>query len=183
MTLDKYTKEQLEEISMVELAYEILIEEKKAMHFNELFDLITEAKGLTQSKKEEFIAQFYTDLNIDGKILSVGSNMWGIKAWYPYEQSEDDILPFNEEEEEKPKKKKKKKKKKDEFIDEGVLIGDAEDYDLETDDMEDADIYDDDDDDGADFSEDDDEELYDDEEDEDEEDDEFDDEDEEDDEK
>lgn len=92
---------------MVEVAYDILAEEKKAMNFNEIFELIAEAKEFTQEEKEEYIVQFYTDLNIDGRFMSVGSNIWGLKKWYPFDQQEDDTISFNEE---IPKKKKKKKK-------------------------------------------------------------------------
>ncbi|WP_054754562.1 DNA-directed RNA polymerase subunit delta [Piscibacillus salipiscarius] len=111
MTLEKYTKEEVKEVSMVEVAYEILAEEKKAMNFNEIFELIAEAKEFTQEEKEEYIVQFYTDLNIDGRFMSVGTNIWGLKKWYPYDQQEDDTISFTEE---VPKKKKKKKKKKKE---------------------------------------------------------------------
>lgn len=156
VTLNKFSKEEISEMSMVELAYEILAEEKKALHFNELFETIAEAKGLSEQQKENVIAQFYTDLNIEGKILSIGQNMWGLKAWYPYDQSEDDILLFPDEEEERPKKKRKKKT--DDFIEDDVLVDDADDFDLEADDIEEDDLYDDDDEDGADFS--DDEELF-----------------------
>lgn len=156
MTLNKFSKEEISEMSMVELAYEILAEEKKALHFKELFETIAEAKGLSEQQKENVIAQFYTDLNIEGKILSIGQNMWGLKAWYPYDQSEDDILLFPDEEEERPKKKRKKKT--DDFIEDDVLVDDADDFDLEADDIEEDDLYDDDDEDGADFS--DDEELF-----------------------
>ncbi len=107
VTLEKYTKEEIKEVSMVEVAYDILAEEKKAMNFNEIFELIAEAKEFTQEEKEEYIVQFYTDLNIDGRFMSVGSNIWGLKKWYPFDQQEDDTISFNEE---IPKKKKKKKK-------------------------------------------------------------------------
>ncbi|TFB19228.1 DNA-directed RNA polymerase subunit delta [Filobacillus milosensis] len=155
MTLENYTKDQLKEVSMVEIAYDILAEEKKAMNFNEVFDLIAEAKEYTQAQKEEFIVQFYTDLNIDGRFMSVGSNMWGLKKWYPFDQQEDDTISFTEE---KPKKKKKKKKKKEELVEEEVepeLVEDDFDNDIEEDDDE---IFDDDVEDDDDLAEDDDEE-------------------------
>ncbi|MGP4072343.1 DNA-directed RNA polymerase subunit delta [Piscibacillus sp. B03] len=143
MTLEKYTKEELKEVSMVEVAYEILAEEKKAMNFNEIFELIAEAKEFTQEEKEEYIVQFYTDLNIDGRFMSVGSNIWGLKKWYPYDQQEDDTISFNEE---IPKKKKKKKKKEDdaELLEDEVEpeLGE-EDFTIEEDDEE---LFDDDDD-------------------------------------
>lgn len=105
MSLDKYSKEQLKEMSLIELAHEALIgKEKQAIPFQQLLDEIVAAVGLSQSEVKSRIAQFYTDLNIDGRFLCLGDNRWGIRDWYPVEQSEEDtITPI------KPKKKKAKK--------------------------------------------------------------------------
>lgn len=129
---------------MVDLAYDLLAEEKKAMHFSELFNIISEVKGLTKDEQNKLIVQFYTDLNVEGKIISVGQNMWGLKTWYPFEQIEDDILPFNEEEE-KPKKKKKKKaavEPEDELLVDEEEVDDEEDFDEE--DLEEETVFDED---------------------------------------
>lgn len=144
MALSKYTKEQIEETAMVDLAYDLLAEEKKAMHFSELFNIISEVKGLTKDEQNKLIVQFYTDLNVEGKIISVGQNMWGLKTWYPFEQIEDDILPFNEEEE-KPKKKKKKKaavEPEDELLVDEEEVDEEEDFD--EDDLEEETVFDED---------------------------------------
>ncbi|GEL77278.1 DNA-directed RNA polymerase subunit delta [Tenuibacillus multivorans] len=141
MTLEKYSKEDIQEVSMVQIAYDILSEEKKAMNFNEVFDLIAEAKEYTQEEKEKYIVQFYTDLNIDGRFMSVGSNIWGLKDWYPFDQQEDDTISFNEEAPKKKKKKKKNKKKDDEAIHEDDFVdevtGEGENVDDEENDEED----------------------------------------------
>ncbi|MRG86228.1 DNA-directed RNA polymerase subunit delta [Salinibacillus xinjiangensis] len=104
MELEKYNEEDIAEVSLLKVATEILTNEKKAMDFNELFNRVAEFKGLTDQQKEEVIAQFYTDLNTDGQFMTVGSNMWGLKRWYPVDQIEEDVAP-------KKKKKKKAKKK------------------------------------------------------------------------
>nr|WP_302328541.1 DNA-directed RNA polymerase subunit delta [Salirhabdus salicampi] len=114
--MEKYTQEDLAELSMVNIAIELLSEEKKAMDFNELFNTIAEAKGFTQVQKEEFIAQFYTDLNIDGRFMTVGSNLWGLKRWYPVEQIEEELTTTVRKK--KKTKKTKKKKEVEEVIEE-----------------------------------------------------------------
>ncbi len=110
MGLEKYSNENMREISMVEIAYEILEDENNTVSFNELYNQVAKEKELTDDEKTEYIAQFYTDLNVDGRFISVGSNVWGLKQWYPYDKTEEDIVVL--EEAEIPKKKKKKKKKK-----------------------------------------------------------------------
>ncbi len=88
---------------MIEIAYEVMTDEGKAMNFQDLFKIVSESKGFTKKDKEKYISQLYTDINVDGRFLSVGTNMWGLKYWYPVDQTEEDAFV-----EEKPKKKKKK---------------------------------------------------------------------------
>lgn len=152
MSLEKYTQEELAEMSMINLAMEILLEEKKAMDFKEIFEKVAELKGLSEEEKAELIAQFYTDLNIDGRFMTVGSNLWGLKRWYPVDQIEEDLTPAVGK---KKKKKKPKKKVEEDFdeIDEEDLLdddideedfADDEDFDDDYDEEDDVDDLDDD---------------------------------------
>ncbi|MBB6453921.1 DNA-directed RNA polymerase subunit delta [Salirhabdus euzebyi] len=141
MSLEKYTQEDLVELSMLEVAIEILLEEKKALDFKELYNLVAKAKGFTAEQKKENIASFYTDLNVDGRFMTVGSNVWGLRRWYPVDQVEEDLAPVR-------KKKKKAAKKEEEDFDDYDVEDDLDDLeeDLEEDDLDDDDSFDDDDD-------------------------------------
>src|SRR5699024_11123391 len=87
MAVKNYTGEQIEKMSMLELADLILMDEKTEMKFLDLFNKVAEAKELTESQKEDLLARFYTDLNVDGRFTTLGSNVWGLKKWYPVEQT------------------------------------------------------------------------------------------------
>lgn len=121
VSLDKYSHEELVEMSMIELASKILFDEKKAINFRDIFSKIAEIKGFSEEEKKEKIAQFYTDLNVDGRFITLGSSMWGLKRWYPVEQAEEEIKA--------PAKKKTKKKKAavtEEETEEGLDIVDED---------------------------------------------------------
>ncbi|GIO26830.1 DNA-directed RNA polymerase subunit delta [Ornithinibacillus bavariensis] len=120
MSLENLSREDIKSMSMLELAKEILLVEKKAMDFRDIFNKIAEMKELTADQRDDLLSQFYTDINVDGRFITLGSNMWGLKRWYPVEQMDEDIQ--NE-----PKKKKKAKKK---------LLDEDDDLDLELDDDE-----------------------------------------------
>lgn len=126
---------------MVEVAYELFLESKKPYIFSELVEEIATLLGLTKQQVEDKIAQFYTDINIDGRFICVGENMWGLRTWYPYEQIEEEIVPTVT-----PKKKKAKKGAKADLEDDFDDIEDHLDYD-ELDEYDDTDLDDDDDDD------------------------------------
>jgi DNA-directed RNA polymerase subunit delta len=133
VSLDNLSREEIERMSMLELAKEILLVETKAMDFRDIFNKIAELKGYSEQQKSDLLAQFYTDLNVDGRFITLGANMWGLKRWYPFEQMDEDI--HNE-----PKKKKKKSKKK---LDDDDLDLEDDDLDLDLDDDLDDDDFDD----------------------------------------
>src|SRR5699024_5224107 len=87
---------------MIELANLILFDEKEAIHFKEVFDKVAEIKEFPDEQKLDLIAQFYTDLNIDGRFVTTGDNLWGLKRWYPVEQIDEQVS--------NPSKRKKKAK-------------------------------------------------------------------------
>ncbi|ARI76048.1 DNA-directed RNA polymerase subunit delta [Halobacillus mangrovi] len=155
MSLKELSQEQIDEISMIDLATIILEEEKEAIDFNEIFNRIASMKGFSEKQKEEYIAQFYTDMNIDGMFMTIGTNKWGLKHWYPVEQMEEEIANLPQKRKKKKKKKKPSKLLEDEL---GVSEYDADDDDLEEDlDLtdEDLDLDDDEDDFEGDYEDDD----------------------------
>ncbi|SFF75837.1 DNA-directed RNA polymerase subunit delta [Halobacillus alkaliphilus] len=146
MSVKELSKDQINETSMIELATIILEEEREAIDFNEIFHRIAKLKGFTEAEKEQYIAQFYTDMNIDGGFMTIGTNRWGLKKWYPVEQMEEEIANL-------PQKRKKKKKKPSKLLEDelGVSEYDSnEEDDLEEDveltdedlDLDDDDDYD-----------------------------------------
>jgi DNA-directed RNA polymerase subunit delta len=138
LSLNQFTQEELQEMSLMEMAFEILKEKKQPISFKEIMDEITELRGLTEDEVRARIAQFYTDLNIDGRFMTLGENRWGLRVWYPVDQSEEEHVTAV-----KPKKKKAKK-----VVDEDEDL-DIEEYDeLEEEelDYDDVDDFDDDDD-------------------------------------
>ncbi|AKU30481.1 DNA-directed RNA polymerase subunit delta [Bacillus altitudinis] len=162
MSLKEYSQEQLKQMSLVELAYEIFRDSKTPITFSELIDEIVRLQGIQKSDLDDRLAQFYTDLNIDGRFISLGDQRWGLRSWYPVDQIEEEVQPAV-----KTKAKKKKTKaavveedfddiEEEEEIDELEedldLVEDDEDLDLDDEEIdeeiEDFDEDDDEDDDG-----------------------------------
>ena len=117
LSLKKFSKEQVSEMSLIELAYELLVEKNEPFFFNDLVDEIVALKGASKAEVASKIAQFYTDLNIDGRFTSLGDNRWGLKTWYPVDQVEEEVVHTV-----KAKKKKKAKAKKAAIVDEDLDV-------------------------------------------------------------
>ena len=113
MSLNQYSKEQLQEMSFIEITYDLLVESKQAKPFNEIMDEIISVLNLSEKEVKSRIAQFYTDMNIDGRFLALGDNRWGLRVWYPVDHVEEEVVPVV-----KPKKKKAKKAKDEDDFDE-----------------------------------------------------------------
>ncbi len=129
MGLKKYTKEQIKKMPIIELANVILAEEKKEMNFIELFDLVAEQKEFTETEKEDLLARFYTDLNVDGRFTTLGNNIWGLKRWYPADQTSEKALA--------------KARKQDAEDEEALVDKEDEYYDEEVEDEEVKELYED----------------------------------------
>lgn len=161
LSLQQLSKEELREMSLIELGYQYLEQNKQALSFNELVEEIANLLGIPMEDMRSRMVQFYTDLNIDGRFISLGDNRWGLRIWYPYDQIDEEVVA-------PVKTKKKKSKKVVEEEDEDLL----DDEDLDYDDLDDLDDFEDEDDlidddeevDDEDFDEDDDEVFEDDEE-------------------
>ncbi|MDI6677899.1 DNA-directed RNA polymerase subunit delta [Bacillus wiedmannii] len=119
MNFKQYSPEELKECSMIEVVHSVLGDKRQATTFNELVREIAQVLGLSQEQVNAKLAQFYTDLNIDGRFINLGENRWGLRSWYPYEQIDEEILP-------QPKPKKKRKVEEDGFDD---YIEEDEDFD------------------------------------------------------
>ncbi|MES5952655.1 DNA-directed RNA polymerase subunit delta [Bacillus fungorum] len=126
MDFKQYSPEELKECSMIEVVHSVLGDKRQATTFNELVQEIAQVLGLSQEQVNAKLAQFYTDLNIDGRFINLGENRWGLRSWYPYEQIDEEILP-------QPKPKKKRKVEEDGF----------DDYIEEDEDFDDADVNED----------------------------------------
>lgn len=76
---------------MVDIAFEILRAANTPLYYRDLMKEIAKAKELSDEEVMEVIAQVYTEINIDGRFACVGTNLWGLKRWYPVEKSDEAV--------------------------------------------------------------------------------------------
>jgi len=81
------------ELSMLEVAHAILSQKGDVMDFSDLVNEIQTYLGKSDSDIRDSLAQFYTDLNTDGRFLNVGENQWGLRDWYSVDDIEEKIAP------------------------------------------------------------------------------------------
>ncbi|MEK3978775.1 DNA-directed RNA polymerase subunit delta [Psychrobacillus sp. FSL K6-2836] len=109
MKFREMTTIQLQEESLIDLAFAILEDKKNSLTLTDLFDEIQHYNGLTDEEMASRKPQFYTDMNIDGRFLAIAENQWGLREWYPVEQIEEESAPTV-----------KVRKKKDKVVDDDL---------------------------------------------------------------
>lgn len=110
MKISEFTKEMMDENSFIDLAYMALSEKGKEVNLYDLIDEFKTIGGYSDEEVETRVVQFYTDLNTDGRFLSTGEYMWGLRDWYSVDDIEEKIAPtvqkfdiLDEEDEDSPK--------------------------------------------------------------------------------
>lgn len=141
------------ELSMIEVAHAILEQRGDVMDFSDLVNQIQNYLETSDSEIRDSVAQFYTDLNIDGSFISLGDNRWGLRSWYAIDSIDEEVNHgIDDEDEDTPRRRKRKKV--------NAFISDDEDaIDYNDDDPEDTDLSDDDEEDLFDDDDDEDEEI------------------------
>lgn len=123
---------------MIEVAHAILEQRGDVMDFSDLVNQIQNYLETSDSEIRDSLAQFYTDLNIDGSFISLGDNRWGLRSWYAIDSIDEEVNHgIDDEDEDTPRRRKRKKV--------NAFISDDEDaIDYNDDDPEDTDLSDDD---------------------------------------
>ena len=70
----------LKQLSMIEAAERVLIQNKQPMTFMELFKSLSEAKELGDEEKARIISQFYADFICSARFIYMGDDMWDLKS-------------------------------------------------------------------------------------------------------
>lgn len=123
------------ELSLIEVAKAILSTQGvgNVMKFQDLKNEIQDYLELSDEELRPLLAQFYTDLNIDGSFISLGENCWGLREWYPVDAIDEEISHMEDD-----SPRPKKGNKVNVFMD-----NDENAIDYSNDDPEDSDIDDD----------------------------------------
>ena len=82
--------------------HSVLKEQKQPMSFINLWTEVSKQMGYNESQFEDNIAQFYTDLSIDGRFFNMPQNTWDLKSRHTLSEStmDTDSLSIEDEDDE-----------------------------------------------------------------------------------
>lgn len=93
MDINNMTREQLAEESMIDIAYAVLKETGEHLTLRQLMDEVRKLNGVTVRAMADKLPRVNTDINIDGRFLSIDDIRWGLREWYPVDQLEAESAP------------------------------------------------------------------------------------------
>lgn len=82
--------------SMTDVAYDIMNKRKVSIQFAKLWEYV---KKETKASKDQ-IGQFYNDLSLDSRFVSLKDNRWDLKVRRTYDESHVDISEIEVEDDE-----------------------------------------------------------------------------------
>lgn len=71
--------------NMTDVAYNILFKKNKKMKFDKLWHDVRAKLKITDEEAEELIAEFYTSLTMDGRLVNLGNNEWDLRVHTKYD--------------------------------------------------------------------------------------------------
>ena len=86
--------------SMIQIARDVLENNHEQMPFLDLWKAVSTEMGFTEAQFESNIAQFYTDLSLDGHFVNLEGNVWDLKTRHTYSESvtDTDSIAVDEDE-------------------------------------------------------------------------------------
>ncbi len=72
--------------SMISIAYDLMKQKRKPVTFIKLWKEVSQVIGFTEKQEEDNIAQFYSDLSLDDRFVSVGDNKWDLRSRHTYSE-------------------------------------------------------------------------------------------------
>lgn len=118
--------------SMIETAYEIIKERNDKISFQELCQEVCKRLGMTEEELGAKAGSFYTSLTLDGRLITLGNNVWDLRNRYKFEQVHIDMNDVYTEEPEDSEEGEEKVAELGQEKDEGsVALGEDDDDDEE----------------------------------------------------
>ena len=82
--------------SMIEAAYDIMSNKKRAVAFAKLWEDVAKQTGANN----DAVAQFYSDLTLDGRFVQLKDNKWDLKSHRKFSETHIDLSEIELDDEE-----------------------------------------------------------------------------------
>lgn len=86
--------------SMVDIAFDLMNKKKKPVDFYKLWEEVAQIKGFSEEERDENESLFYTNITLDGRLITVGENRWDLRSRHKFADVHIDMNAIYADEEE-----------------------------------------------------------------------------------
>lgn len=72
--------------SLIEIAYEFVSQHKTSVNFNLIWDYVKEQSGLSEEEASKKAGQFFTNMMLDGRFVTLGENEWDLRERHTFDK-------------------------------------------------------------------------------------------------
>lgn len=95
MNLEEFNTKRKDHLTMIDVAKAVLEKNEDIMHFNDILATVSDYLEYSDEEIDLYMTQFYTDLNTEGSFISLGDNVWGLRAWYAIDAINEEVSDRN----------------------------------------------------------------------------------------
>ena len=72
--------------SLIEYAYELIAKSKGSVNFKEIWAYVKEQAGLSEEEANKKAGQFFTNMMLDGRFVTLGENEWDLRERHTFDK-------------------------------------------------------------------------------------------------
>ena len=72
--------------SLIELAFEFVQSQKEPVSFSKIWNYVKQEAGLSEEEAEKKAGQFFTNMMLDGRFVTLGDNEWDLRSRHTFDK-------------------------------------------------------------------------------------------------
>jgi len=72
--------------SLIEFAYEFVSKSEGSVNFTEIWNYVKEQSGLSEEEASKRAGQFFTNMMLDGRFVTLGENEWDLRQRHTFDK-------------------------------------------------------------------------------------------------
>ena len=72
--------------SLIEIAYEFVASHESSVNFSQIWEYVKEQSGLSEEEANKKAGQFFTNMMLDGRFVTLGENEWYLRERHTFDK-------------------------------------------------------------------------------------------------
>ncbi len=72
--------------SNLDVAYDLISSKSEAVSFKDIWEEVVRVQGYDQELARRLMGQFYTNLSLDGRFVTLGENTWDLRSRHTFDK-------------------------------------------------------------------------------------------------